>query len=181
MASCVALLRAVNLGSHNKVSMADLRAFVEKLGGEDVKTVVQSGNLVFRSGVSSPAKLEQQLEDAAAKQLGLVTDFFVRTSKEWDAIVGANPFPTMARDDPSHLVMMALRDTPAARAVEDLRAAIKGREQVRTNGREAYFTYPDGIGHSKLTIAVIEKWLGTRGTARNWNTVLKLAALTGKE
>ena len=177
MPTCIALLRAINLGSHNKVSMADLRALVEKLGGEDVKTVVQSGNLVFRSGVSSPAKLERQLEDAAAKQLGLVTDIFVRTSREWGAIVAANPFPRMAGDDPSHLIMMTLRDAPAGNAVVELRAAIKGREQVKTNGREAYFTYPDGIGTSKLTIAVIEKKLGTRGTARNWNTVLKLGAL----
>jgi uncharacterized protein (DUF1697 family) len=177
MPACIALLRAVNLGSHNKVSMADLRAFVEKLGGEDVKTVVQSGNLVFRSSVASPAKLEKQLEAEAAKRLGLATDFFVRTSEEWAAIVSANPFPKMAKDDPSHLVMMTLRDAPDAKAVDELRAAIKGREQVKTNGREAYFTYPDGIGNSKLTIAIIEKKLGTRGTARNWNTVLKLGAL----
>jgi uncharacterized protein (DUF1697 family) len=179
MPACIALLRAVNLGSHNKVSMADLRAFVEQLGGEDVKTVVQSGNLVFRSSVASPARLEKQLEAEAAKHLGLITDFFVRTSKEWSAIISANPFPKMASDDPSHLVMMTLRDPPPAKAVEDLRAAIKGREQVKTNGREAYFTYPDGIGDSKLTIAIIEKKLGTRGTARNWNTVLKLDALAG--
>ena len=179
MPACIALLRAVNLGSHNKVTMADLRAFVEKLGGEDVKTVVQSGNLVFRSAVASPTKLEQQLEAEAAKRLGLTTDFFVRTAKEWDTIVAANPFPKMAKDDPSHLVMMTLREAPAAKAVDELRAAIKGREQVKTNGREAYFTYPDGIGDSKLTIAIIEKKLGTRGTARNWNTVLKLGALAG--
>jgi uncharacterized protein (DUF1697 family) len=179
MPTCIALLRAVNLGSHNKVSMADLRAFVEKLGGEDVNTVVQSGNLVFRTAVTSPAKLEAQLEAAAVKQLGLTTDFFVRTAKEWAAIVAANPFPKMAKDDPSHLVMMTLREAPTAKAVDDLRAAIKGREQVDANGREAYFTYPDGIGTSKLTIAIIEKNLGTRGTARNWNTVLKLGGLAG--
>ena len=179
MPTFVALLRAVNLGSHNKVSMADLRAFVEKLGGEDVKTVVQSGNLVFQRPAASTAKLEAQLEAAAVKQLGLATDFFVRTGKEWERIIAANPFPREAKTDPSHLVMMTLRDEPAPGAVNELRAAIKGREQVRTNGREAYFTYPDGIGTSKLTIAIIEKKLGTRGTARNWNTVLKLGALAG--
>ena len=180
MPACIALLRAVNLGSHNKVSMADLRAFVEKLGGEDVRTVVQSGNLVFRTAVAPPAKLEAQLEAAATKQLGLATDFFVRTAKEWDAIVAANPFPKMAKEDPGHLVMMALRDAPTAKAVDELRAAIKGKEQVKANGREAYFTYPDGIGTSKLTMAIIEKKLGTRGTARNWNTVLKLRALAAE-
>jgi uncharacterized protein (DUF1697 family) len=179
MPTCIALLRAVNLGSHNKVSMADLRAFVEKLGMEDVKTVVQSGNLVFKTATVSTAKVESLLAAAAAKQLGLETDFFVRSAKEWSAIVAANPFPAMAKEDPSHLVMMTLREAPDAAAVKELQAAIKGRETVRTNGREAYFTYPDGIGDSKLTIAVIERKLGTRGTARNWNTVLKLGALAG--
>jgi len=179
MPICIALLRAVNLGSHNKVSMADLRAFVEKLGMEDVQTVVQSGNLAFRSAASSPAKLEALLESSAAKQLGLVTDFFVRTAREWQEIIAANPFPREAKDDPSHLVMMTLRKAPDRAAVAELQAAIKGRELVRANGREAYFTYPDGIGNSKLTIAVIERKLGARGTARNWNTILKLGALAG--
>jgi uncharacterized protein (DUF1697 family) len=179
MPAFIALLRAVNLGSHNKVSMADLRAFVETLGGEDVQTVVQSGNLVFRASTTSPAKLEAQFHSAAVKQLGLATDFFVRTAREWNAIIAANPFPKQAKEDPSHLVLMTLRDPPGATAVNELRAAIKGREQVKANGREAYFTYPDGIGSSKLTITTIEKKLGTRGTARNWNTVLKLGALAG--
>jgi uncharacterized protein (DUF1697 family) len=63
--------------------------------------------------------------------------------------------------------------------VSALQGAIKGREQVRVKGRQAYITYPDGIGRSKLTMAVIEKALGTRGTGRNWNTVLKLGDLAG--
>jgi uncharacterized protein (DUF1697 family) len=177
MPSCVTLLRAVNLGSHNKVSMADLRAFMEKLGMRDVKTVVQSGNLVFQTGSRSIAKLESLLEASAAKELGLTTDFFVRSGSEWQDIIAANPFPKEAKTDPSHLVLMILREAPSRAAVADLQAAIKGSEQVRANGREAYFTYPDGIGNSKLTITIIERKLGTRGTARNWNTVLKLGTL----
>jgi len=77
-------------------------------------------------------------------------------------------------------VLMCLKDAPAPAAVKALRDAIKGRETVKTLGRHAYFLYPDGIGNSKLTIAVIERQLGTAGTARNWNTVLKLGALTEK-
>ena len=73
--------------------------------------------------------------------------------------------------------MMCLRDAPTAAQVKLLQAAIKGRETVRATGKQAYFAYPDGIGTSKLTITMIEKALGTRGTARNWNTVLKLGAL----
>lgn len=178
MPQFIALLRAVNLGSHNKISMADLRAFAEKVGLDDVKTLLQSGNLVFRTGNSPTAALEKTLESSAAKRLSLQTDFFVRTAKEWQAIIAANPFPAEAKSDPSHLVMMTLREAPTRQAVADLAAAIKGRETLRANDREAYFVYPDGIGNSKLTIALIERKLGTRGTARNWNTVLKIGAVT---
>ena len=101
----------------------------------------------------------------------------MRSGSEWQDIIAANPFPKEAKTDPSHLVMMTLREAPSRAALAELQAAIKGSEQVRANGREAYFTYPDGIGNSKLTITIIERKLGTRGTARNWNTVLKLGAL----
>ncbi len=177
MTICIALLRAVNLGSHNKVAMADLRAFVAGLGMEDVRTVVQSGNVVFRCAAASTARLEALLESAASKQLGLVTDFFVRTAREWRDIIAANPFAVEARTDPSHLVVMSLKKAPDLGAVSALQDAIGGREVVRAQGREAYFVYPDGIGPSKLTTALIERKFGTRGTARNWNTVLKLGAL----
>jgi uncharacterized protein (DUF1697 family) len=172
----VGLLRAVNLGAHNKIAMRDLANLAAGLGLTDVRTVLASGNIVFTASGAS-GRLEEQLEKTAAKAHGLETDFFVRTSREWRAIVDANPFPKEAKADPARLVMLCLKDAPARSAVTALQAAIVGREVVRANGREAYIVYPDGQGQSKLTIKVIEKALGTRGTARNWNTVLKLLAL----
>ena len=100
----VALLRAVNLAGHNRVGMADLKALLAGLGFADAQTLLQSGNIVFTGGNKTTASLEQALERAAAKQLELETDFFVRTAKEWQAIVDANPFPREAKDDPSHLL-----------------------------------------------------------------------------
>jgi uncharacterized protein (DUF1697 family) len=175
----LALLRAVNLAGHNKVGMADLRALLVGLGFADARTVLQSGNVVFSGGTRAPGQLERLLEDAARERLGLDTAFFVRTAKEWRAVVAGNPFPAEAKTDPAHLVVVFLKDAPAARAVAALQRAIVGREVVQARGRQAYAVYPDGIGRSRLTSAVIEKHLGTAGTARNWNTVLKLAALTG--
>ena len=177
MSRHVALLRAVNLGPHNKVGMADLRALIDALGLGDAKTLLQSGNLVFDGGTRTPAALERLLADGARQRLGLDTDFFVRTAAEWRAVVAANPFPDEARRDPAHLVVMVCQEAPAAKNVTALQAAISGREQVRAKGKQAYLTYPDGIGRSKVTTALIEKKLGTRATGRNWNTVLKLAAL----
>jgi len=172
-----ALLRAVNLGPHNKISMRDLQALATDLGLQGARTLLQSGNLVFGAGRLPAARLEATLEREAAKRLALSTDFFVRTASEWRAIVAANPFPAEAEADPAHLVLVCLKSAPPRGAGTALQKAIAGREVARVHGREAYITYPDGIGTSKLTIKVIERALGTSGTARNWNTVLKIGAL----
>jgi uncharacterized protein (DUF1697 family) len=174
----IALLRAINVGGSKRVAMADLRDFLTELGFRDARSLLQSGNLVFRSDTRSGATLERVLETEAAKRLGLETDFFVRSAAEWQEIVENNPFPDEAKRDPGHLLVMCLKDAPAAPDVNALQDAIRGREIVRAKGRAAYLVYPDGIGRSRLTSALIEKKLGTSGTCRNWNTVLKLAALT---
>jgi len=173
----IALLRGVNAGGKMKVAMADLRAMVGALEFADAKTLLNSGNLVFRGDGAGGVALEDILERAAADRLGLVTDFLVRTAPEWAAIVASNPFPDEAVRDPSHLVVMALKDASSESSVDGLRSAIVGAEAARVIGDNAYITYPDGIGRSKLTGARIETRLGVRGTARNWNTVLKLAQL----
>jgi uncharacterized protein (DUF1697 family) len=178
MTTYIGLLRAVNLGPHNRVGMKDLAALLVKLGMQDVRTLLASGNIVFRSDNGSAEKLEKLFEDTVAKKMKVDTDFFVRSASEWQAIVAANPYSQMAKDDPGHLIMMCLKAAPAAASVDALQKAIKGRETVKAKGRQAYFVYPDGVGSSKLTIKIIEKLLGTNGTARNWNTVLKLLALT---
>jgi uncharacterized protein (DUF1697 family) len=172
----ICLLRAVNLAGRNMVSMSALRDLAGELDLQDARTLLQSGNLVFRSTLPTAEKIERLLENGAATRLGVSTEFFVRSAADWTQVIAANPFPAEARRDPGHLVVMVLRSAPDRAAVAALQQAIAGREQVRAKGREAFITYPDGQGRSKLTIALIERHLGTRGTARNWNTVLKLAA-----
>ncbi len=173
----VALLRGVNMGGHTPVSMAGLRAWAETLGLQDVRTLLQSGNLVFRGGAKRGAALEATLEAAAIRGLGLETIFHVRTAAELQVIVARNPFPDAAKNDPARLVVVFLKAAPAPAAVASLVAAIPGREQLRADGRQLYVVYPDGQGTSKLP-ALIDRMLNARGTARNWNTVTKLAAMT---
>jgi uncharacterized protein (DUF1697 family) len=173
----IALLRAVNVGPHGRVAMTDLRELVAQLGFPQVQSLLQSGNLVFTASGKTGAALESLLAAGAAKRLGLRTDFFLRTAREWDAIVANNPFPGEAERDPGHVVVMVLKDAADAKAVAALQAAVKGPEILRADGRQLYIVYPAGIGRSRLTNTLIEKKLGTRGTARNWNTVRKLAEL----
>jgi uncharacterized protein (DUF1697 family) len=179
MPTHIALLRGINVGGKKKVAMADLRDFLTALEFGDPRTLLQSGNAVFRSDELTGADLERLLDAEAEKRLGLKTEFFVRTPEEWKAAIESNPFPEQAVKDPGHLVTMFMKKAPEPADVAALQAAIVGRETVRAAGRQAYIYYPDGIGDSKLTINVIEKKLGSRGTGRNWNTVLKLGALAG--
>lgn len=176
MATHIALLRAVNVGGRS-LKMGDLVAFARDLGLSEPRTLLQSGNLVFESPAKVDAALERRLEGEAEKRFGFAVDFMVRSAAEWQALMVANPFTEAVRDDPAHLLVMPLKTAPAKGALERLRAAIKGRELVELAGRNAYLVYPDGVGRSKLTIAVIERVLGVRGTARNWNTVVKLAEM----
>ena len=177
MTTYIALLRAVNIGPHNKIGMSDLRDLLAGLGMQGVQTLLQSGNAVFRSDTRSASQLERLIEGAMVTQLQLETEAVVRSHKEWKGIIVGNPFPEEAKRDPSHLVVVPLKESPARGAAGALQDAISGHEAVRVDGRCAYIVYPDGIGRSKLTSALIEKKLGTRGTGRNWNTVLKLDAL----
>jgi uncharacterized protein (DUF1697 family) len=180
MAAHIALLRAINVGGR-RLKMGELIAFARDQGLEAPRTLLQSGNLVFESADQPDSAFEKRLEIAAQPRFGFQTDFLVRSAVEWRALIAANPFPDKARDDPSHLLAMPLKAAPAAGALAALRAAIKGPEIADVIGRTAYLVYPEGIGRSKLTITVIEKQLGVRGTARNWNTVLKLLDLSQTE
>lgn len=177
MTTHLALIRGINVGGHKPVAMADLRELLARLGFNDVRSLLQSGNLVFRSATRSSARLERLLEVEASKQLALQADFFVRTAEEWQDVIAHNPLRKEAARDPSHLVVVFLKGAPGTTDVKALQVAITGPEIVRVDGRQAYIFYPNGIGRSRLTNTLIEMKLGTRGTGRNWNTVAKLGAV----
>jgi uncharacterized protein (DUF1697 family) len=173
----IALLRGINVGGHRSVGMTDLRAFLMQLGFEDVRSLLQSGNLVFQSRSRTGAELERFLEAEAVKRFAIEIDFFVRTPEEWKSIIRQNPFRKEAELDPGQLLVLALKSPPSAEYVTALQEEIKGPELVHAKGKQLYAFYPDGVGRSRLTNAVIERKLG-RCTGRNWNTVLKLATLS---
>jgi uncharacterized protein (DUF1697 family) len=172
----IALLRAVNVGGI-KVSMADLKTLLIDLGFEDVRTLLNSGNVVFGGKSKTGADAEKLLETEFAKRAGRPTEFFVRTAEEWKSIIDRNPMTKEARHDPGHLLLVVLKRSPSNQEVDALRAAIVGPEVLAADGNQAYIYYPAGVGQSKLTAKLIEKKLGSPGTGRNWNTVLKLAAM----
>ncbi len=173
----VALLRGINLGVRNKVSMPDLRALFESLGAEDVETYVQSGNVVFRSPDGAPT-LTEAIEKRIRRDLGLGVTVLLRTRPQLAKVVAGNPFAKKERE-PTKLHVVFLADKPDRVRVSKLDPERGEPDEFRVVGQEIYLHCPNGYGRSKLTNAYFEKQLGVAATTRNWKTVTKLAELTG--
>jgi uncharacterized protein (DUF1697 family) len=168
----VALLRAVNVGGR-KLEMAALRALCETLGWDEVATYIQSGNLVLTAPGKAEA-IERALEEAIAKAFGLDVTVIVRDRSEWAKYPGLNPFPEAAKDEPARLHLLLTKRPPARNAAETIQARAQAGEQVGQAGGALWLYYPNGAGSSKLTPSLIDRATGSPGTARNYNTVLKL-------
>ncbi|MCM0678765.1 DUF1697 domain-containing protein [Micromonospora phytophila] len=176
MSRYVALLRGVNVGAA-KVGMADLRRLVTDLGHDDVKTYLQSGNVVFGSTVRDAEELARGIERAITDELGLRVPVLVRSGREMAAVADGNPYADR-EDDPTRLLVAFLATAPAKSTVDAL--MVPGGENVAftVTGREVYLHYPDGgYGRSKFTNAYLEKKLGVVATTRNWRSVRALAEL----
>ena len=171
----IALLRGINLGARNRVSMPDLRELLTGLGHEDVKTLLQSGNVVLTS-VETGEALEQALERAIADELGVESAVVVRTARQLAGVVERNPLAGVA-DDPKRYQVSFLRAKPGAAVVRELEAADVAPEQVVVSGREIYAWHADGIQRSPLAKLLTDRKLGATATARNWSTVTKLLEL----
>jgi uncharacterized protein (DUF1697 family) len=176
MARLVALLRGINLGSHNKVPMADLKAICIGLGWTEVETYIQSGNVVFQAA-GSAAALERALEGALESELGVKTPVLVRSKSEWTRIVGSNPFAAEGEREANRLLCGLSKKPLAGGAAQALAERAVAGEQVREDGGVLWFHYPEGVARSKLTPALIDRAAGSPVTARNWRTMVKLGEM----
>ena len=170
-ANRIALLRGINIGPRQRVSMPDLRALIEGLGYTDVETLVQSGNVIFTSR-AAPATLEKKLEQEIEQQLGVDPAVVVRTRDELAAAIEANPFKVP--QNPKDLHVTFLSGAPDNDAVKKLETADFPPDELRFAGREIYILYADGMGRSELAKQLGRAKLGVAATDRNWNTVTKL-------
>jgi uncharacterized protein (DUF1697 family) len=173
MPAYAALLRAINVGGKNKVPMPELRAVFEDLGFTDVVTYVQSGNVAFRAPRADAGAISRRLKEAFGLELPVV----LRTGRELAAVASRNPFLREGAE-PKLLHVVFLDRKPAAGAQKRIDPERSPDDRFSLSGRELYLEYPNGSGRSKLTLTYLERCLGVNGTARNWNTVLKLVELT---
>jgi uncharacterized protein (DUF1697 family) len=171
-----ALLRGINLGSHKRLAMADLRALVEGLGCADVRTYVQSGNVVFRSDLGA-ADAARAIERAIQKELGLEVPVVIRTGRRLRDLVAGNPF-SRSKIQANTLYVTFLAGKPDQSRVEKLIDRSFEPERIEIVGEDVYLVFPHGAGRVKLDNAMLERQLGVAATTRNWRTVTALADLT---
>jgi uncharacterized protein (DUF1697 family) len=162
-----ALLRGINLGSRNKIAMADLRALFERVGAEDVATYVQSGNVVFASA-EPQAGLARTIERRIAADLGLEIAVQLRTRAQLAKAVRENPY---AGHELAALHVTFLAERPERGRVRALDPSRSEPDEFHVAGREVYLYCPNGYGVSKLSNAWFEKQLDVAATTRNWRTV----------
>ncbi len=170
----VALLRGINVGRAKRVSMADLKALVEGLGYRDVRTLLNSGNVVFSTGVA-PATAAARIEKALVAEVGVAARVTVFTAAEIAKVVEENPLLAVA-ENPSRLLITFLRDAADRAKLAPLTKQKWDADVIALGARVVYVWCGNGILESRLTEA-LAKLLGDAGTARNWATVLKLHAL----
>jgi uncharacterized protein (DUF1697 family) len=174
MTALVSLFRGINVGGNKPVRMDALKELHEALGLHGVATYIQSGNVVFTSDDADPAQLAKQIEEAFAQKFGFQASVVVRTAAQFSDIIANNPFQNQPAKESNRVVVMFLASHAVSTAQEDIQKTYAGPEELHIIGQEAYIYYPDGMGRSKLTNTFLEKKLKTRGTARNWNTILRL-------
>ena len=174
MTRCVSLFRGINVGGNQIVRMDALKGLHTSLGLRYVQTFIQSGNVVFTSETGDVAQIQKDIEDGFAQSFGFPVKVMVRSAKQLNAIIENNPFHTQPLRETNRIIAMFLESYPVSTALEDIQKSYSGPEEIHIIGQEAFIYYPEGMGRSKLTNTLLEKKLKTAGTARNWNTVLKL-------
>ncbi|MGI8593382.1 MAG: DUF1697 domain-containing protein [Solirubrobacteraceae bacterium] len=178
MARQIALLRGINVGGHKKVGMARLRELMDELGYRDVRTYVQSGNVVFTGPDRPPDQVARRLEGELAATFGFEVSVVVRSREELAQVVAANPLRDVATDPAKHLVLFLAAELDADRLGGIEPADVSPEAfHVDVGGREIYLWAPEGVRDSRLVKALSEKRLGVAATARNWRTVERLLAL----
>ncbi len=170
----VSMLRGINVGPHKRIKMDELRKSFEGLGFEQVKTYIQSGNVVFKAGKTSSAALGKKIEDRIVSDFGFSASVIVRTGAELGEIIAANPFLKQRGIDLEKLHVTFLSDTPATPALKKLAEFTIAPDQSRCVGKEIFLYLPNGFSASSLWKVPWEKALAVVTTTRNWKTVNSL-------
>jgi uncharacterized protein (DUF1697 family) len=176
----IALLRGINIGAHKRVKMDKLRASCEALAFDQVKTYIQSGNVVFRAGKLSPATIAKKLEEQIVRDFGFSSDVIIRTKNELAKAIKSNPLVKKEGIDEEKLHVVFLSEPPTAESIRNLELLIKSPDRMAHSSKEIYFFFPNGVSGSSLWKHPLDRILSVTGTMRNWRTVNTLYQMAGE-
>ena len=179
MPTYVSLLRGINVSGQKKINMKDLAVLYESLGFLNVRTYIQSGNVVFESPGSDAARLEKDIARSIHRQYGFEAPVLVRTGKQMTLTVKGNPFLKEKGVDLSKLHVTFLDQAAAKDKMKQLEAIDAGADRCRVIGCDVYLYCPGGYGKTRLSNSFIEKQLAVGATTRNWKTVNALHEILG--
>ena len=171
----IALLRGINVSGHKKIKMPDLKAMFETLGFTNVRTYIQSGNVVFESNAAE--ELESKISTKIQEQFGFEVSVICRTAEEMEQVITRNPYAEMVGFEAEKLYVTFLQQTPSEEKLEALKAFTFEPEMYTVSGREIYVYCFNGYGNTKLNNTFFEKKLKVSATTRNWRTVNELVRL----
>ena len=174
----VAFLRGINVGGHKKIKMADLRIIFERLGHNDVKTYIQSGNVIFKSDVDDRSNLEKRISEAIKINYGFEVPVLVKTRTELNNILKNNPYSDPEELAANKIYFVLLKDIPAKEDIETTSTIIFDNESFRITAACVYLRYALGAGKAKCTSNFFETKLKVISTSRNYRTMTKLIELS---
>jgi uncharacterized protein (DUF1697 family) len=173
MTRWIALLRGINVGGHNKIPMAELRALCGKIGWQNVATYIQSGNILFDAQGTLSA-LEKQLAEAIAGHFGHRIHVIVRPAAAWPLYLRLNPFPEASEAEPNRVMLALARNKLPPDAADQLNQYAASGETVAQRTESLWIHYASGTAGAKITPALLDRLAGSPVTTRNWRTVLKI-------
>ncbi|WP_449600132.1 DUF1697 domain-containing protein [Paenibacillus sp. Marseille-Q9583] len=177
MTTYIALLRGINVGGNKIIKMLDLKAMFQTLGFENVRTYIQSGNVVFESDEGSESLLTGVIERKIHEVFGFEVSVIIRTLAEMENVIANDPFQLSEPEEFKRWYVTFLPAEPSAEALDKLRTYENGPDKVRFVGREIYILYEVSVSQSPLFKVPFDRILGMTITARNWNTVNKLVIM----
>ena len=167
----ISMLRGINVGRNKKIKMKELKVLYESLNFKNVKTYIQSGNVVFKFEDLPPSKLREKIENKIKEVFGFDVMVFIRTKNEFRNIINDNPF---SKEDPKQLHVTFLSDTPFEMPFKEIDLKKDEAEKFSIIAKEVYLFLPNGYGRTKLSTGFFQKKLKVSATNRNWRTVNKL-------
>ncbi len=178
MYTFISILRGINVSGQKKIKMEDLKTLYQSLDLTNVKTYIQSGNVIFSCPESDASELAKIIEDKIVEVFNFSVAVLIRTRNNFEQIIQNNPFLTDNKEDFSGLYVTFLAKAPTQSALDSIKLISLESDRFYISGTEIYGFCPDGYGKTKLSNNFFEKKLGVAATTRNWKTVNKLYDLS---